>query len=413
MKVPGEGWSSFLILNMFCMFDINDYLERSKAAAIPSEVIDITLAYIRYCQKENKPVDFKNIFPSREQILNSSKLLTQEKEYLVRLDGVLGEFTFIPQNYRVIYLSYAYNLLEKGCPVIFSVNNLIDFFGVSNQAIHFLSSSDKCYSTFLIPKSNGSTREINAPIPKLMWIQRWILDNILYKIPVSQFNTAFTPGASIIKNALPHVGAKVVIKMDIESFFPSISFERVLGIFLEMGYVYSVAVMLAKLSCYKGVLPQGASTSPMLANLICRNLDLRLGSLAKKRGLLYTRYADDLTFSGDITTVDGLLLTVETIVQSEGFLLSKKKTRVMRRNSSQRVTGLTVNNKPNIPREYYRKVKAIIHNCIKYGVQSQNLKRGEKIFKQHLYGHAYYILSINQKLGNNLLEQLERVNWES
>jgi len=395
------------------MFNTKDYLERCKAAAVPSEVIDITLAYSRYCKKENISVDFNEIYPGKEFILHSSKLSTPKKEYLANLDNVLNEFIPTLQSYRDIYLSYAYNLLERNCPVIFSVDNLVDILEISNQTLHFLASSKKCYSTFLIPKSNGTTIEINAPIPKLMWVQRWILDNILYQISVSDACKAFTPGASIIKNALPHVGAKVIVKMDIESFFPSISFERVLGIYLEIGYVYPVALMLAKLSCYKGVLPQGASTSPMLANLICRNLDLRLSSLAQKMGFFYTRYADDLTFSGSMTMVDGLLLSVAKIVKSEGFLLSEKKTKVMRRNASQRVTGLIVNSKANVPRKYYRKLRAIIHNCIKYGVTSQNTEDKDEIYKQYLFGHAYYIRSVNQKLGNNLIELLSKVDWNS
>jgi len=394
------------------MFDTKDYLERSSAAGIPSDVMDITLAYGRYCNKEKIVVDFDNIYPDRARILNSNKLSAQEREYILNLDVMLTGYKAIPRNYLDLYLWYAYNLLEKGCPVIFSIANLADIFGLSIQGIHFIASSDKCYSTFSIPKSNGNFREINAPIPKLMWMQRWILDNILYKIPVSESNTAFTPGASIIKNATRHVGAKVVVKMDIESFFPSISFERVLGIYLEIGYMYSVALMLAKLSCYKGVLPQGTPTSPMLANLVCRNLDLRLENLAKKMRFQYTRYADDLAFSGG-TIVDGLLKSVDKIVQNEGFSLSKKKTKVMRRNTSQRVTGLVTNSKPNIPREYYRKIRAIIHNCIKYGVHSQNIETDEAVCKQRLYGHAYYIFSVNQNLGNNLLELLKKVNWNS
>ncbi len=393
--------------------NIKDYVDRSRAAGVPDEVIDLTLVYIRDCQNKKIPIDFNNIRPNRNQILNSDKISLQAKEYLTRLDEGFRKFETAPQNYLDLYLWYSNNLIEKRCPVIISVANLAEILNISTTGLHFISGSNKCYTTFSIPKSNGSLREINAPIPKLMWSQRWILDNILNKIPVSAANTAYTKGSSIIKNAIPHVGANVVLKMDIESFFPSISFERVMSIYLEIGYVYSVALLLAKLSCYKGVLPQGAPTSPMLANLICRRLDLRLENLAKKMGFRYTRYADDLTFSGD-SLIDGLSKSVKKIIQSEGFSLSTKKTKVMRRNTSQRVTGLVTNNKPNIPREYYRKVRAIIHNCIVNGVHKQNPENSdEAIFKQRLYGYAYYIFSVNQKLGNNLFHLLEQVNWNS
>ena len=413
MQVPGGERSSFIIFPMLDKQNIKDYIDRSLAAEVPIEVIDLTLVYVRYCHNKKVPVDFNNIHPGRNEILNSDKISLQQKEYITRLDQYLRKFETIPQNYLDLYLWYSYNLLEKGYPVIFTVTNLAVFFNLSTKGLHFLSNSDKCYSTFCIPKPNGSQREINAPIPKLMWIQRWILENILQKISVSDANTAYTPGSSIIKNAIPHVGAKVVIKMDIESFFPSISFERVMSVYLEIGYVYSVALLLTKLSCHKGKLPQGAPTSPMLANIICRRLDLRLGNLAKKLGFQYTRYADDLTFSGNGMT-DGLEKSVKKIVQSEGFSLSLKKTKVMRRNTSQRVTGLVINDKPNIPREYYRRIRAIIHNCIKDGVHKQNLEGDdEAVFKQRLYGYAYYIHSVNQKLGNNLLQLLEHVNWNS
>ena len=213
--------------------NIKDYVERSRAAGISDDVIDVTLAYIRYCNNEKVPIDFNNIYPTRNQILNSNKLGPKEKEYIIDLDKSLRKFESVPRNYLDLYLWYAYSLLEKGCPVIFSAANLAGFLDLSVQGLHFLSSADKCYSTFFIPKSDGSSREINAPIPALMRTQRWILDNILHKIPVNKSNTAYIPGASIIKNAIPHVGASVVIKMDLDSFFPSIHFERVMSIFLE------------------------------------------------------------------------------------------------------------------------------------------------------------------------------------
>ena len=296
--------------------------------------------------------------------------------------------------------------------ILFSSSDLAGKLNLSNSALHYIASdSFPGYTEFEVTKSGGGARQISAPVPKLRWVQRWILDNILSGIELRDCATAYVEGKSILDNAFPHSGAKIVVNLDLKSFFPSISFRRVMGVYLQIGYVYPVAVVLAKLSCHQGKLPQGAPTSPAISNLVCRRLDSRLLGLAGSMGFEYTRYADDIAFSGD-RRPEGLVYAAKRIIKEEGFVLAKHKTHIVRRGQSQRVTGLVVNNKVNVPRHYYRRIRAIIHNCQRFGVESQN-RDDLPFFKEHLYGHAHFIHSINPKLGERLLDQLKQVNWNS
>ncbi len=164
------------------------------------------------------------------------------------------------------------------------------------------------YVEFTIPKASGEPRKITAPRPKLKKLQRKILDELLVKCAPHDAAHGFVRGRSVVTNAQPHAGAQLVIKMDLRDFFPTIHYRRVVGLFKHYGYGDEVAAALASLCTHRsqladgrvqwpGVLPQGAPTSPALANVLCRRLDSRLLGLAKRAGAVYTRYADDLTFS--------------------------------------------------------------------------------------------------------------------
>src|SRR5207237_9566311 len=190
----------------------------------------------------------------------------------------------------------------------------------------------------------------SAPKPALAQAQRWVFEHILSKLEVEPPAHGFVRGRSIVSNAAPHVGKAVVVNLDLKEFFPSITFRRVKGLFQAFGYSEHVATVLALLctepprvqaeldgkvyhvALGDRVLPQGACTSPAITNALCRRLDRRLRGLAARHGFAYTRYADDLTFSGDNTTAVGKLLkSVRGIVQAEGFTEHPRKTRVMRR----------------------------------------------------------------------------------
>jgi retron-type reverse transcriptase len=238
------------------------------------------------------------------------------------------------------------------------------------------------YVRYTVPKRSGGQRVILAPKSELKALQRRTLADLLAKIPTAPAAHGFVPGRSFATNAQPHVGKRVVVGLDLKDFFPSITFPRVRGVLIAHGYSYAVASTLALLCTeydrepfdrdgerlYISVGPrhlvQGAPTSPALANLVAWRLDRRLTGLAAKYGFSYTRYADDLTFSGDDAAVVGSLITnVKRIVADERFILNDAKTHVARRARRQVVTGLVVNDQVATPRQLRRRLRAILHNA--------------------------------------------------
>ena len=345
-------------------------------------------------------------------MLSDSALPVETLESVKSIWVVLTHTLEIPASLMHLILWYHYNLAVQRCVTLLEAGELAEKLGMTHSDLYYIASSAfPGYVEFEIPKSSGGLRRISAPVLKLRWIQRWILENVLQNIPLRDCATAYTRNKSIVHNAAPHTHKAVIVKLDLEDFFPSITFGRVLGVYQEIGYTHSVAALLTKLSCHKDRLPQGAPTSPALSNLVCRRLDSRLSGLAEHLGFAYTRYADDLTFSGSIRP-EALIRAVERIVQDEGFTLAKHKTHITRSGQSQQVTGLVVNKKVNIPRKYYRRVRAIVHNCQVRGARSQN-KDDDPLFKARLYGHAQYILGVNPRMGRILLDQLDLVNWDS
>jgi retron-type reverse transcriptase len=225
---------------------------------------------------------------------------------------------------------------------------------------------------------------------------------------------------------VPHVGRQVVVNADLKDFFPSVTFPRVKGIFQNLGYSPAVATILALLctECprrkveYHGqayhvatgprALPQGACTSPALSNLVARRLDARLTGLAGKMAWTYSRYADDLTFSASGPPVQGtayLLARLRHIVADEHFVVNEKKTRVLRPNTAQIVTGIVVNRRPNVPRAMVRRLRAILHQARKAGLAAQNRQQHPN-FPAWLDGMIAYISMVNPDQGKILRAQL-------
>jgi hypothetical protein len=275
------------------------------------------------------------------------------------------------------------------------------------------------YVEFEVPKAKGGTRRIAAPRAPLRKVQRAILDQILSKIPMHDACHGFVAGRSTVTNARPHRGAAIVVKLDLKDFFPTVHYRRVKGLFQFLGYGEAVAGTLAGLTTYRpkldngnvvwpGVLPQGAPTSPALANLACRRLDRRLARLAEKYGATYTRYADDLTFSFATTPdvrVGRFLWWVDAICEQEGFLERADKRRILRNKHQQRVTGLVVNAGVNVPRVDRRRFRAILHNCKKMGVAAQ--ARGRDDFEAYLAGYAAYVNMVDPVLGKKWMADVE------
>lgn len=391
---------------------LNAFKEVNVNAGCDPAIVELCLSYLRYCFAAGLPMDFDTIRPSIDEMFAEPSLSAYQRRYLGVLKDHFWQTDEYADSFAHLNLWYCYNLLSKGAVILFAPFDLAAELGLSVQALNYIASEKfPGYTDFEIPKPAGGTRHISAPVPKLRWIQRWILDRVLSAVPLSDCATAYLRKRSIRDNASPHLAAKVVVNLDLESFFPTITFQRVMGVYLSIGYTYPVAILLAKLSCHEGRLPQGAPTSPAISNLACRRLDSRMQGLGKAMNFEYTRYADDITFSGN-GSPDGLIQTAKHIIEAEGFSLAGHKTRITRRGQSQRVTGLVVNERVNVPRTYYRRIRAIIHNCWRFGVESQN-RDNHPAFKAHLYGHAHYIHSINPQLGKRLLDQLKQVDWES
>lgn len=223
--------------------------------------------------------------------------------------------------------------------------------------------SDRYYKVFYIAKSSGrSRRQISAPSRELKGFQRWIKRYILDHLLVSDHAMGFRHAHSIVDNAVEHTGQDFVLNIDIKDFFPSIEVQRVYGIFKYVGYNPTVSWYLSHLLTYKGKLPQGSPASPVMSNIICRVLDARLSGYCRKWGWSYTRYCDDISISGNGVLGAGLRHVV-SIVESEGFKLNTRKTRIVRQGGSQQVTGLVCNEKVRIPRAKRRMIRAAFHQA--------------------------------------------------
>ncbi len=291
-------------------------------------------------------------------------------------------------------------------------------------AFHSEASTTSHYITFCVPKKSGGVRQLAAPHRMMSAAQYWILENILNKLPVHDAAHGFVIGRSTVTNAEPHVGADVVVNADLSDFFSSITFYRVQGVFRSMGYSPAVATVLGLLctECprqkvdYAGEtyhaaigprsLPQGACTSPAISNLISRRLDSRLNGIALKLKWNYTRYADDITFSasGEHAEKTGYVLArIRHICQDEGFAVNEKKTRILRGNTAQSVTGIVVNDRPGVPRRTVRRLRAILHRARFEGLERQN-RDNHPHFESWLQGMIAYVNMVNPDQGRPLAE---------
>lgn len=271
-----------------------------------------------------------------------------------------------------------------------------------------------------------SVRLLEAPKAHLKTLQRQILRGIVEKMPIHDDAFGFVKGRSCLQAAQRHVGEEIVIGFDLASFFPSISAGRVFGLFRCLGYPEGVARCLTALctnvtpnrvldrlppaertNFRSAHLPQGAPTSPALANQMVYRLDCRLSGLARSLGAHYSRYADDMCFSGDRKIRDVLLQAVPAIVVDEGFSLNVAKTRVQPSHTAQRVTGIGVNRHLNVDRVTFDRLKAEIHACAK----PEDNRLQDVGFQAQLLGRIGWIESLNPTRGLKLRRLLERA-WD-
>ena len=300
------------------------------------------------------------------------------------------------------------------------------------------------YHYRVLAKSTGSVRLIETPKPRLKKLQRQVLTEILDHIPSHPAVHGFVKGRGIQSFAGPHVGKRVVLRMDLQDFFPTFPGARIQSFFRTAGYPEAVADLLGGIvtnavpqriwrdaskqteflpspqdlwhvrSLYaRPHLPQGAPTSPALANVCSYRLDCRLAGLALAAGAAYTRYADDLAFSGGERfdrSVDRFAIYVARMVREEGFTPNHRKTRIMRQSVRQHLAGLVINQQLNLRRKDYDVLKAILTNCIRHGPANQN-REAHPHFREHLAGRVSFVESIHAGKGGRLRKLFDKIDW--
>ncbi|HEV7225207.1 MAG TPA: reverse transcriptase family protein [Pirellulales bacterium] len=232
-----------------------------------------------------------------------------------------------------------------------------------------LSAVEPRYREFSIPKRAGGQRRILAPEPELKSLQRRIHRRLLARLPVHPAATGFRRGESIVTHARRHAGQAAVVRLDLKDFFPSTSAKRVEQYFRAIGWNRDAARLLVKLCTVDGGLPQGAPTSPVLSNLLNYRLDACIAAYAKRVHIVYSRYADDITFSysddgpAAAEHARALAYFAWRVAAEEGYRLHRKKSSIRRRHQRQTVTGLVVNSRVNLPRETRRWLRAVEHRA--------------------------------------------------
>ncbi len=340
-------------------------------------------------------------------------------------------------------------LQRYGLPILETPESLATWLAVPIRTLAWLSDYHGQNSGEHIPKkqhyhykwlkkSRGDEfRLLEAPKPLLKHCQQRVLRGMLDLLPPHPAAHAFVRGRGIKSNAWVHAGKFVIVKADLADFYPSIPFKRIRSVFYGMGYNTEISLWLARLCTnsspydlpgpdgkkdsfwpysffYSGRhLPQGAPTSPALANLSAWGLDVRLTGLARKFGMAYTRYADDLTFSGGEECMQKRSMNVfvrylRGIVRNERFRWKSRKFKIFRRGNRQLVTGLTVNQKPNIPKQDYLRLRALLFNCVRQGAASQNRERHAD-FRAHLSGKVAYVRYIHPERGEKLQKLFDAV----
>jgi hypothetical protein len=280
----------------------------------------------------------------------------------------------------------------------------------------------------------GKQRLLEQPKARIKALQRKLLHEVLDRIPAHWAAHGYCKGRSVSSYAEPHVGKRIVLRLDLRDFFPSVRAARVRALFRTAGYPPEVARTLAGLCTnvvpgdvfdgdparvaarafyQRAHLPQGAPTSPALANLCAFRLDCRLSRLASRVKAVYTRYADDLAFSGDeelARNARRFQVLVCRIALEEGFEVNTRKTRFMRRGGRQHLAGVVVNDRLNCPREAYDRLKAMLTNCLRHGPAGQN-RDGVLDFRAHLAGRIAHLTQLNGARGQRLRELFERIDW--
>jgi RNA-directed DNA polymerase len=337
--------------------------------------------------------------------------------------------------------NYGLKLRSQDFPIIYSLPHLCLLSGVNIDNVVELCNTKRIaeYRRFKLKKKRGGFRVILIPNDEIKYLQRWILINILEKVPSHLSCKGFDRNSSIKQNAEGHLKKNAILKIDLLRFYDSINEKRIYGIFKFLGFHPNLAVSLAKIctivpddlfmSSFKsnefhlsaiieskkeGILPQGAPTSPKLSNLVAFRLDKRLTKLSIKHNLTYSRYADDITFSGNVDALKKNKKVVYRIIKEENFFVNYAKTKLLIRGNPFFVTGLSVNNNQvTIPKKRKKEIEHHLFHCIKNGVE-EHINRCEiknRNFKEWLLGNIAYVFSVEKELGQKYFNDFNKIQW--
>ncbi len=337
--------------------------------------------------------------------------------------------------------AYSVKLTNKHLPVIFSLPHLCMLAGVNitNVVSYCAGKPNLAYKRFKLRKRRGGFRIIQTPNEELKYLQRWILHNILEKIPSHTSCKGFDKATSIKQNAEIHLDKQAILKIDLLRFYDSINERRIYGVFKSIGFHPNLSVSLAKictimpdttflksfksaeielknrlLKMRQGILPQGAPTSPKLSNLISFRLDYRLNGLAVKNNVSYSRYADDITFSGSTEVLKQIKKSVCRIIKEENLFVNHSKTKILIRGNPFFVTGLCVNNSlVTIPKKRKIDIEHHLFHCIKNGVKMhlEISKIKNRNFKDWLLGNIAFVYSVEKELGEFYFKKFNEIQW--
>lgn len=305
-------------------------------------------------------------------------------------------------------LNYSEPLLLLDLPVIYSIKHLSELVGYSQSYLtRSIISTSFFYRHFKIKKKNGKFRCISEPLPSLKEIQHFILKDILYTQKVSKYCKSYIPKKNIKEYLKFHVNEKEILTLDLKDFFPSIKFELVHNYFSQLGYSSDVSFYLSCITTYcdkqkkfdekERYLPQGAPTSPYLSNLILRDFDNYIGAYCSEVKIKYTRYADDLAFSGDKINKKEIIDFVCEKLEKLGLNLNLEKINLMKHNRQQLISGVVVNDKIQLPKQKRNEIRQIMYFIIKYGLEShlEKIKEKRDNYILHLLGRVQYGINLN------------------
>ena len=341
---------------------------------------------------------------------------------------------------------YQQQLVANELPVVYSLKHFANWLGISHRKIvSIIRARESFYNRFLLRKKRKGTREIMSPKSELKSIQRFIYETILSRVRLDESCYGFRKNVSIKHNALHHVGQEVILKIDLYRFFDTITEKRVYGMFTALGYHPNLAVYFAKLltvtSTYSykkqlmadnvfpsshyssAVLPQGSPASPAVANIIATKLDIRLRKLSARFGVHYSRYADDLVFSGQASALPPYPL-IKKIIEEEGFFVNKDKIAYQKQGTKQIVTGLLVSERVTVTKTLRNEIRKHIYYAGKKGVQNhlewlkehkqlpeRLSKRNLSSYREWLLGKIFFVRSIDRTLGDKFLDDFQDIDW--